>query len=65
VKLLKPLRKSVFKLLGKEEVTLFSLRDDKIVPVPKHAEIKRGLSIEIIAEAGLTKDEFMKLIKIK
>jgi len=35
------------------------------VPVPKHEEIKRGLLIEIIAEAGLTKEEFLKLIKEK
>jgi hypothetical protein len=35
------------------------------VPVPKHVEIKRGLLIEIIAEAGLTKEEFLKLIKEK
>jgi len=35
------------------------------VPVPKHGEIKRGLLMEIIAEAGLTKEEFLKLIKEK
>jgi hypothetical protein len=36
-----------------------------VVPVPKHKEIKRGLLMEIIAEAGLTKEEFLKLIKEK
>jgi len=31
--------------------------------VPKHEEIKRGLLIEIIAEAGLTREEFLRLLK--
>jgi len=35
------------------------------VPVPKHEEIKRGLLMEIISEAGLTKEEFLRLIKEK
>jgi hypothetical protein len=33
------------------------------VPVPKHDEIKLGLLIEIISEAGLTKEEFLELTK--
>jgi hypothetical protein len=33
------------------------------VPIPKHKEIKRGLLIEIMAEAGLTKEESIKLLK--
>jgi len=33
------------------------------VPVPKHKEIKRGLLMEIISEAGLTKEEFLALLK--
>jgi predicted RNA binding protein YcfA (HicA-like mRNA interferase family) len=36
-------------------------KDDKLVPVPRHAQIKRGL-LEIIAEAGLTRDEFLRLL---
>jgi hypothetical protein len=39
------------------------VKDDIAVPVPKHKEIKRGLLIEIISEAGLTKEEFLKLTK--
>jgi hypothetical protein len=34
------------------------------VPVPKHREIKRGLLIEFISEAGLTKGELLELTKI-
>jgi len=39
------------------------VKDDVAVPVPKHDEIKRGLLIEIISEAGLTKEEFLELTK--
>jgi len=38
------------------------VRDERIVPVPRHAEIKRGLLMEIITEAGLTKEEFLRLL---
>jgi len=39
------------------------VKNDIAVPVPKHEEIKRGLLIEIISEAGLTKEEFLELTK--
>jgi len=42
---------------------LILAKDEIIVPVPRHEEIKRGLLLEIIAEAGLTKEEFLKLLK--
>jgi len=38
-------------------------KGDRVVPVPRHDQIKRGLLLEIIAEAGLTKDEFLRLLK--
>ncbi len=34
---------------------LILVKDEYIVPVPKHKEIKRGLLLEIIAEAGMTR----------
>ena len=42
---------------------LILIKDEYIVPVPKHREIKRGLLMEIMAEAGLTREEFLKLLK--
>jgi hypothetical protein len=36
-----------------------------VVPVPKYDEIKRGLLIEIISEAGMTKEEFLRLLNRK
>jgi predicted RNA binding protein YcfA (HicA-like mRNA interferase family) len=41
---------------------LILAKDEIIVPVPKHKEIKRGLLLEIIAEAGLTREEFLELL---
>ncbi len=33
-----------------------------VVVVPKHNEIAKGTLLSIIAQAGLTKEEFLKLI---
>jgi hypothetical protein len=40
---------------------LILVKGEYIVPAPKHREIKRGLLLEIMAEAGMTKEEFIKL----
>jgi predicted RNA binding protein YcfA (HicA-like mRNA interferase family) len=36
--------------------------DDRSLTVPRHDEIQRGTLLRIIEEAGLTKEEFMKLL---
>ena len=41
---------------------LILVKDERIVPVPKHQAIKRGLLQAIIAEAGLTREEFLQLL---
>jgi predicted RNA binding protein YcfA (HicA-like mRNA interferase family) len=38
------------------------VKDERVIPVPRHNQIKRGLLLEIIAEAGMTKEEFLKLL---
>ena len=38
------------------------VKDERVVPVPRHDQVKRGLLLEIIAEAGMTKEEFLKLL---
>jgi predicted RNA binding protein YcfA (HicA-like mRNA interferase family) len=38
-------------------------KDEHVVPVPRHDQIKRGLLLEIIAEAGLTREEFLRLLQ--
>lgn len=37
-------------------------KDDRFISVPRRNEIKRGLLLAIIAEAGLTKQEFLDLL---
>jgi predicted RNA binding protein YcfA (HicA-like mRNA interferase family) len=61
----KALRKAGFQVVRQKGSHLILLKGEHVVPVPKHREIKRGLLMEIIAEAGLTKEEFLKLIKEK
>jgi predicted RNA binding protein YcfA (HicA-like mRNA interferase family) len=38
------------------------VKDERVIPVPRHNQIERGLLLEIIAEAGMTKEEFLKLL---
>ncbi len=38
------------------------VKDENVVPVPRHDEIKRGTLLAIIAEAGMTKEEFLRLL---
>ena len=37
-------------------------RDEKLVVVPRHEEIDRGTLSAIILQAGLTREEFLKLL---
>jgi len=60
--LLRPLQKNGFQIVRQKCSHLILAKDEIIVPVPKHKEIKRGLLLEIIAEAGLTREEFIELL---
>ena len=59
----KALTKAGFQVARQKGSHLILIKNEYIVPVPKHQEIKRGLLLEIIAEANLTKEEFLKLLK--
>ncbi len=59
----KALIKAGFQVARQKGSHMILVKDEIAVPVPKHKEIKRGLLIEIISEAGLTKEEFLKLTK--
>ena len=61
-KVVKTLAKNGFQIVRQKGSHLILVKDEIIVPVPKHKEIKRGLLLEIIAEAGLTKEEFLELL---
>ena len=59
----KALEKAGFQIARQKGSHLILVKDECIVPVPKHKQIKRGLLMAIIAESNLTKDEFLKLLK--
>jgi predicted RNA binding protein YcfA (HicA-like mRNA interferase family) len=59
----KALTKAGFEVARQKGSHLILLKDDRIVPVPKHEQIKKGLLMAIIEEAGLTKEEFLQLLK--
>jgi predicted RNA binding protein YcfA (HicA-like mRNA interferase family) len=61
-KVVKTLAKAGFQVVRQKGSHLILAKDEIIVPVPRHEEIKRGLLSEIIAEAGLTKEEFIKML---
>ena len=41
---------------------IYLTRETAVVPVPRHDKIKRGTLLAIVAEAGLTKEEFLALL---
>jgi predicted RNA binding protein YcfA (HicA-like mRNA interferase family) len=59
----KALEKAGFQVARQKGSHLILVKGDCVLPVPKHGEIKRGLLMAIIAESGLTKEEFLKLLK--
>jgi predicted RNA binding protein YcfA (HicA-like mRNA interferase family) len=58
----KALGKAGFKIDRQKGSHIVLVKDERVVPVPRHAEIKRGLLMEIIMEASLTKEEFLRLL---
>jgi len=59
----KVLVKAGFRVARQKGSHIILVKDDHIVPVPKHREIKRGLLLEIMAETGLTREEFLEILK--
>lgn len=59
----KALTKAGFQIVRQKGSHLILVKEERIVPVPKHEQLKRGLLIAIIEEAGLTKEEFQTLLK--
>ena len=59
----KALTKDGFQVTRQRGSHLILVKGERIVPVPKHEQIKKGLLMAIIEEAGLTKEEFQKLLK--
>jgi predicted RNA binding protein YcfA (HicA-like mRNA interferase family) len=59
----KALTKAGFQIERQRGSHLILVKNEFIVPVPKHEQLKKGLLLAIIEESGLTKEEFQKLLK--
>lgn len=59
----KALTKAGFQVVRQKGSHLILVKDERIVPIPRHRVIKRGLLQAIIIEAGLRREEFRKLVR--
>ena len=59
----KALSKAGFRAVRQKGSHIILAKNEYVIPVPKHREIKRGLLLAIIEEAGLTKEDFLKLLE--
>ena len=62
-KVVKVLGEAGFHAVRQRGSHIILVKGERVVPVPRRKEIKRGLLLEIIGEAGLTRDEFLRLLK--
>lgn len=60
--MVKALEKAGFVFIRKRGSHIFLAKGETVVPVPRHREIKRATLMAIIIEAGLAKEEFLKLL---
>lgn len=51
-----------FRVVRERGSHIYLAKAETVVPIPRHDEIKRGTLMAIIIEAGLTKEEFLRLI---
>ncbi|MFQ6135126.1 MAG: type II toxin-antitoxin system HicA family toxin [Nitrososphaerales archaeon] len=61
-KVVKALSKVGFEVLYQKGSHVNMKKDDRFVTVPLHRELDRGTLTAIIAESGMTKEEFVKLL---
>ncbi|MBI2126262.1 MAG: type II toxin-antitoxin system HicA family toxin [Thaumarchaeota archaeon] len=59
----KALGKAGYRVARQKGSHIFMVREQTVVPVPRHEEIKRGTLMAVIIEAGLTKEEFLRLLR--
>jgi len=61
--IVKALAKIGFTVARQKGSHIIIVKDERIVPVPRHDQIKKGLLMEIIVEAGLTREESLRLLQ--
>jgi predicted RNA binding protein YcfA (HicA-like mRNA interferase family) len=59
---LKVLNKADFKIIHQKGSHIFLTDGKHKITVPRHETIKKGTLLAIIQQAGLTKEEFLKLL---
>lgn len=59
---MRALGKAGFRVVRQKGSHVYLVKEENVVPVPRHEEIKRGTLMAIITEAGMTKEEFLKLL---
>jgi predicted RNA binding protein YcfA (HicA-like mRNA interferase family) len=64
-KLLKTLNKAGFKIIHQKGSHIYLTDNKHKITVPRHETIKKGTLLAIIQQAGLTKEEFLKLLREK
>jgi predicted RNA binding protein YcfA (HicA-like mRNA interferase family) len=62
-KVIKALTKAGFKIVSQKGSHIFLSDGKHKLTVPRHDPIKKGTLLAIIQQAGLTREEFLKLIK--
>jgi len=62
-KLLKALNKAGFKIVHQKGSHIYLTDGKHKITVPRHQTIKKGTLLAIIQQAGLTKEDFLKLLK--
>jgi predicted RNA binding protein YcfA (HicA-like mRNA interferase family) len=62
-KIVKALAKASFKIVSQRGSHIFLTDGKHKLTVPRHDPIKKGTLLAIIQQAGLTREEFLELIK--
>jgi predicted RNA binding protein YcfA (HicA-like mRNA interferase family) len=59
----KALNKKGFRIVGQKGSHIFLTDGKHKLTVPRHDPIKKGTLVSIIQQSGLTKDDFIELLK--
>ena len=59
----KALGKLGFAVARQKGSHIILVKDERAIPVPRHDHMKSGLLLETIVEAGLSREEFLELLR--
>jgi len=62
-KVIKALNKAGFRVVHQKGSHIYLTDRKHKITVPRHEAIKKGTLLSIIQQAGMTKEEFLKLLK--